>query len=131
MRKLTLKELEELNQINNNEIYRLRRIITQQGKDLTSKDKLISNLAKQINNNNKINMENKNLKQAIEYSNRVKNINLDIDDIASISINIVDDFMDNGLCPIPDQGTTSPDDETHFEYQDIIREHLETLFKIK
>tara|TARA_R110002020_G_scaffold73095_2_gene187474 strand:- start:206 stop:442 length:237 start_codon:yes stop_codon:yes gene_type:complete len=76
-------------------------------------------------------MENKNLKQAIEYSNRVKNINLDIDDIASISINIVDDFMDNGLCPIPDQDTTSPDDETHFEYQDIIREHLETLFKIE
>jgi len=53
MRKLTLKELEELNQINNNEIYRLRRIITQQGKDLASKDKLISNLAKQVNNNNK------------------------------------------------------------------------------
>ena len=53
MRKLTLKELEELNQINTNEIYRLRRIITQQGKDLASKDKLISGLAKQINNNNK------------------------------------------------------------------------------
>ena len=53
MRKLTLKELEELNQINNNEIYRLRRIITQQGKDLASKDRLISNLAKQVNNNNK------------------------------------------------------------------------------
>ena len=49
MRKLTLKELEELNQINNNEIYRLRRIITQQGKDIASKDKLISGLAKQIN----------------------------------------------------------------------------------
>ena len=42
MRKLTLKELEELNQINNNEIYRLRKIITQQGKDIVSKDKLIS-----------------------------------------------------------------------------------------
>ncbi len=53
MRKLTLKELEELNQINNNEIYRLRRIITQQGKDLASKDELISSLAKQVNNNNK------------------------------------------------------------------------------
>jgi hypothetical protein len=49
MRKLTLKELEELNQINNNEIYRLRRIITQQGKDLASKDKLISGLAKKVN----------------------------------------------------------------------------------
>jgi len=76
-------------------------------------------------------MENKNLERAIEYSNRVKNISLDIDYIAGISINIVDDFMDNGLCPIPGQGTTSPDDETHFEYQDIIREHLETLFKIE
>jgi len=53
MRKLTLKELEELNQINTNEIYRLRRVITQQGKDLASKDQLISALAKQINNNNK------------------------------------------------------------------------------
>jgi len=53
MRKLTLKELEELNQINNNEIYRLRRIITQQGKDLASKDKLISGLAKKVNNNKK------------------------------------------------------------------------------
>ena len=49
MRKLTLKELEELNQINNNEIYRLRRIITQQGKDLASKDRLISGLAKKVN----------------------------------------------------------------------------------
>lgn len=49
MRKLTLKELEELNQINSNEIYRLRRIITQQGKDLASKDKLISGLAKKVN----------------------------------------------------------------------------------
>ncbi len=49
MKKLTLKELEELNQINNNEIYRLRRIITQQGKDLASKDKLISGLAKKVN----------------------------------------------------------------------------------
>ena len=49
MRKLTLKELEELNQINNNEIYRLRRIITQQEKDLASKDKLISGLAKKVN----------------------------------------------------------------------------------
>ena len=49
MRKLTLKELEELNQINNNEIYRLRRIITQQGKDLASKDKLISGLVKKVN----------------------------------------------------------------------------------
>jgi len=49
MRKLTLKELEELNQINTNEIYRLRRIITQQGKDLASKDKLISGLAKKVN----------------------------------------------------------------------------------
>ena len=46
---LTLKELEELNQINTNEIYRLRRIITQQGKDLASKDKLISGLAKKVN----------------------------------------------------------------------------------
>jgi len=46
MRKLTLKELEELNQINTNEIYRLRRIIAQQGKDIASKDKLISGLAK-------------------------------------------------------------------------------------
>ena len=49
MKKLTLKELEELNQINNNEIYRLRRIITQQGKDIASKDKLISGLAKKVN----------------------------------------------------------------------------------
>ena len=49
MRKLTLKELEELNQINNNEIYRLRRTITQQGKDLASKDRLISGLAKKVN----------------------------------------------------------------------------------
>ena len=49
MKKLTLKELEELNHINNNEIYRLRRIITQQGKDLASKDKLISGLAKKVN----------------------------------------------------------------------------------
>ena len=49
MKKLTLKELEELNQINNNEIYRLRRIITQQGKDLASKDRLISGLAKKVN----------------------------------------------------------------------------------
>ena len=49
MKKLTLKELEELNQINNNEIYRLRRIITQQGKDLASKDELISSLAKKVN----------------------------------------------------------------------------------
>ena len=53
MRKLTLRELEELNQINNNEIYRLRRIITQQEKDLASKDKLISGLAKKVNNKNK------------------------------------------------------------------------------
>ncbi len=73
MKKLTLKELEELNQINNNEIYRLRRIITQQGKDIVSKDKLISGLAKKVNQFQKI----------------------------------------------------------HFQYQDIIREHLEKLFKIK
>ena len=53
MRKLTLKELEELNQINNNEISELKKTIKQQGKDLASKDKLISGLAKQINNNNK------------------------------------------------------------------------------
>ena len=44
MRKLTLKELEELNQINNNEIYRLRRIITQQGKDIASKEKVIDTI---------------------------------------------------------------------------------------
>jgi hypothetical protein len=49
MRKLTLKELEELNQINTNEIYKLRRTITQQGKDIASKDKLISGLAKKVN----------------------------------------------------------------------------------
>ena len=49
MRKIYLPLLEELSQINTNEIYRLRRIITQQGKDLASKDKLISGLAKKVN----------------------------------------------------------------------------------
>jgi len=51
--KLTLKELEELNQINTNEISDLKKTIKQQEKDILSKDRLISGLAKQINNNNK------------------------------------------------------------------------------
>ena len=49
MRKLTLKELEELNQINKDEISELKKTITQQGKDIVSKDKLISGLAKKVN----------------------------------------------------------------------------------
>ena len=49
MRKLTLKELEELNQINKDEISELKKTMTQQGKDIVSKDKLISGLAKKVN----------------------------------------------------------------------------------
>ena len=49
MRKLTLKELEELNQINKDEISELKKTIKQQEKDLASKDKLISGLAKKVN----------------------------------------------------------------------------------
>ena len=49
MRKLTLKELEELNQINKDEISELKKTIKQQGKDLASKDRLISGLAKKVN----------------------------------------------------------------------------------
>jgi len=82
-------------------------------------------------------MKNENLKRATECSEKVKNINLDIDDIANLSINIVYDFIEMGLCPTYDDvinGTFNypkEDEEIEFHYQDIIREHLETLFKIK
>ena len=82
-------------------------------------------------------MKNKNLVRATEYSDKVKNINLDIDDIASLSINIVYDFIEMGICPTYEDvvnGTFNypkEDEEIEFYYQDIIREHLETLFKIK
>ncbi len=53
MRKLTLKELNELCITQRHEIYTLRRTINQQNKDIIKKDRLISNLAKKVNNNNK------------------------------------------------------------------------------
>ncbi len=46
-------ELNDLCIAQRDEINTLKRTITLQGKDLASKDKLISGLAKQINNNNK------------------------------------------------------------------------------
>jgi len=45
----------------------------------------------------------------------------DKDSIADLAIKIVDGFRLAGLCPLDDG-----EDETHFEYQDIIRTHLET-----
>ena len=45
----------------------------------------------------------------------------DKDSIADLAIKIVDGFRLAGLCPLDDGN-----DETHFEYQDIIRTHLET-----
>ena len=65
------------------------------------------------------------------YRKKVKNINLNIDDINDIATTIVDQFIDDGLCPDYGDEAKDPCDETHFEYEDIIREHLETLFKIK
>ena len=88
-------------------------------------------------------MKNKNLERASQYSEKVKNINLNESEIADLSINIVYDFIEMGICPTYDDvinGTfTYPTEdkdsdyaeEIEFYYQDIIREHLETLFKIK
>lgn len=73
-------------------------------------------------------MENKNLIRSTEYSVKVKNIDLTQDDIADLSINMVYDFIEQGICSISNQ---EEDEEIHFQYQDIIREHLENLFKIK
>jgi hypothetical protein len=82
-------------------------------------------------------MKNENLIRSTEYSVKVKNIDLTKDDIADLSINIVYDFIEQGICPTYDDvvnGTfkyPEEDEEIHFQYQDIIREHLEKLFKIK
>tara|TARA_R100001509_G_C4692255_1_gene157254 strand:- start:128 stop:352 length:225 start_codon:yes stop_codon:yes gene_type:complete len=65
------------------------------------------------------------------YTKKINNINLNGDDIAEIATIIVDEFIDDGLCPNYGDRAENPSDETHFEYEDIIREHLETLFKIK
>jgi len=65
------------------------------------------------------------------YTKKIKNINLNGDDIADIATAIVDEFIDDGLCPNYGDKAENPSDETHFEYEDIIRDHLETLFKIK
>ena len=65
------------------------------------------------------------------YTKKIKNINLNKDDINDIATTIVDEFIDDGLCPNYGDGSKNPYDETHFEYEDIIREHLETIFKIK
>ena len=65
------------------------------------------------------------------YTNKIKNINLSRDDINDIATTIVSEFIDDGLCPNYGDGAKNPYDEKHFEYEDIIREHLETLFKIK
>ena len=65
------------------------------------------------------------------YTKKIKNINLNIDDINDIATTIVDEFIDDGLCPNYGDKAKNPSDETHFEYEDIIRDHLETLFKIK
>jgi len=46
-------ELNELCISLRHEIYTLRRTINEQNKDIIKKDRLISNLAKQVNNNNK------------------------------------------------------------------------------
>ena len=50
---MKLNELNELCIAQRHEIYTLRRTINEQNKDLEKKDRLISNLAKQIYNNNK------------------------------------------------------------------------------
>ena len=65
------------------------------------------------------------------YTKKIKDNNLNCDDIMDIATTIVHQFIDEGLCPNYVDGAKDPYDETHFEYQDIIREHLETLFKIK
>ena len=48
------------------------------------------------------------------------------DDIADISLSIVDELVSNGL--IPD--CTDTENESEFEAQDIIREQLLELFKL-
>lgn len=46
------------------------------------------------------------------------------DDLACVALNIVDDLVKFGLCP----DCTDTDDSTEFDYQDIIRQHLEKEF---
>ena len=61
-------ELNELCIALRHEIYTLRRTINEQNKDLEKKDKLISNLAKQVNNNNKQQQKLiKSIKEVIDY----------------------------------------------------------------
>jgi len=47
---MTTHQLKELNQINQHEIYMLRRQINNLNKDIEKKDKMISFLAKKVNN---------------------------------------------------------------------------------
>jgi septal ring factor EnvC (AmiA/AmiB activator) len=61
-------ELNELCNAQRHEIYTLRRTINEQNKDLEKKDRLISNLAKQVNNNNKQQQKLiKSIKEVIDY----------------------------------------------------------------
>ena len=43
-----------------------------------------------------------------------------IDDLRDIAMHIVGEFVDEGLCP----NCTDTDDDTEFQYQDIILTHL-------
>jgi len=50
-----------------------------------------------------------------------------IDDIRDIAMNIVDTFVNEGLCP----NCTNTNNNTEFEYQDIIFDNLCNIFNIK
>lgn len=58
----------------------------------------------------------------IEPSNAQQFYNAD--DLACVALNIVDDLVKFGLCP----DCTDTEDSTEFDYQDIIRQHLEKEF---
>jgi len=60
-------------------------------------------------------------------SEHINSHRLTQDDIADVSLAIVDNLVHEEL--VPDCMDTSAD--TEFQYQDLIREHLQTLFKIK
>tara|TARA_R110002051_G_C8631229_1_gene484768 strand:- start:153 stop:305 length:153 start_codon:yes stop_codon:yes gene_type:complete len=47
------------------------------------------------------------------------------DDLRDIAIRIVDELVDEGLCP----DCTDTNDDTEFQYQDIIHKHLRGVIK--
>jgi hypothetical protein len=73
------------------------------------------------------NLDNaKRIKRYINPSETTNLLGITSDDIADISLSIVDEFVQEGLCP----NCIDTDDDTEFQYQDIIREHLNELFNI-